>query len=172
VRAAGVGADAHGSGIHAFGPQARLDRVTLVGPAYLDAVDARDTLFVGPVTVQRAGDSQIRSGALQWPPPAAPHRGALVYGAPAGVPHGRRTTAGAPRFVSLTPSDPAYARLADDTDPLVREASSDGGEPGAFHDNQDRRRGEELEHIVDDFLPAGLSAAIFFVDQGTVRHAR
>jgi hypothetical protein len=68
-----------------------------------------------------------------------------------------------PRFTSVRFGDPAYAQLSLDCPSELRRGGRDGTEMGVFCHLHRPQREINLEHILDEYLPFGLSAAVFYV---------
>lgn len=66
-------------------------------------------------------------------------------------------------FRSRRFGDPAYAALADDCPGMITHGAADGGELGVFHSSRNRSRLEALAHVIDDYLPEGLSSEVRFM---------
>jgi len=66
-------------------------------------------------------------------------------------------------FRSRRFGDPAFAALADDCPAAIAYGAADGGELGVFHGCRNRSRVEALAHVIDDYLPEGLSSEVRFM---------
>ncbi|HZI14612.1 MAG TPA: hypothetical protein VE153_29865, partial [Myxococcus sp.] len=126
-----------GHALGAPGPRALLERCTFLGPVHVEAaVRARDCLFTHRVDVERPQESLLEWCALPWSSRHLPRNRCLLFSAPREE-IGPGVIASAPVFVSLSPAEPAYGRLADDGPAELRTGAGDGGELGAFHDLQE-----------------------------------
>ena len=67
-----------------------------------------------------------------------------------------------PRFTSLRFGDPAYAQLGLDCPPELLRGGRDGSEMGVLCQLHRPQREINLKHILDEYLPFGMSAAIFY----------
>lgn len=153
------GLDADGAG-----PVTVMERCTVLGKVHVEALTlARDCLFTRRVRAVHQLDSQLRGCALPWSSRGLPHHRCLLFSAPLEEVR-RGVIASAPEFVSRSPDEPGYGRLADGGPPELRTAAEDGGEPGVFHDLHEERRLASLEDVLNEYLPAGLSAAVSFID--------
>lgn len=65
-----------------------------------------------------------------------------------------------PRFNSTRYGSPAYAQLSADCPPEIVRGADDESEMGAFHDLFQPQRAANLEARLDEFVPAGMDAAI------------
>jgi hypothetical protein len=146
------------------GPVSRLERCTLLGKVQVESLElARDCLFARRVRVANRQGSQLIGCALPWSSRELPHHRCLLFSAPLEeVREG--VIASGPEFVSRSAAEPGYGRLSDAGPPELRTAAEDGGEPGVFHDLHEERRFATLEDVLDEYLPAGLSAAVSFID--------
>jgi hypothetical protein len=146
------------------GPRASLECCTVLGQVYLEALThTRDCLFTRKVEVVRRQDSLLQGCALPWNSRHLPRHRCLLFGAPPeAVEPG--IIASTPEFVSLSPAGPGDGRLADGGPPELRTCAEDGAEPGLFHDLQEERRLAALRDVLDEYLPAGLSAGLTFLE--------
>ncbi|RKH55947.1 hypothetical protein [Corallococcus aberystwythensis] len=146
------------------GPVSVLERCTLLGKVHVEALElARDCLFTRRVRAVNRMGSQLIGCALSWSSRELPYQRCLLFSAP--LEEAREgVIASAPAFVSLSVSAPGYGRLADAGPAELRTAAEDGGEPGVFHDLHEERRLATLENVLDEYLPAGLGAAVSFID--------
>lgn len=65
-----------------------------------------------------------------------------------------------PRFNSIRYGSPAYAQLASDCPPEIVRGADDESEMGVFHDLFQPQRAANLEVRLDEFVTAGMDAAI------------
>lgn len=146
------------------GPAARLTGTTVLGAVYAEALPlAQDCLFTRRVEVRHVQESLLRSCALPWDSRHLPRHHCVLFHAPPEAAEGAAIDAG-PEFVSLSPGEPGYARLADDGPRELRTGAQDGGEFGVYHPLQEERRLVALRGVLEEYLPAGLSAGVFFID--------
>jgi hypothetical protein len=137
------------------GPALNLEQCTVFGRVHAQKVTACDVIFTGPLRTA--------------PPPEARDQIQHSY-----VPAGSTTLEGGPhpsistdvtppRFTSTRYGDPAYAQLSLDCPPPIRGGAADGSEMGAFHDLYQRQAEANMRAVLDEYLPLGLRAGIFFV---------
>jgi hypothetical protein len=136
------------------GPMLDLERTTILGKVRADKVTASDVIFADLLT------------AL---PPEIPDQIQHSY-----VPDGSTTLDGGPhpsisrdiappRFTSTRYGDPAYAQLSLDCPRQILGGAADGSEMGAFHDLYQLLAEENLRTVLDEYLPLGLRASIFYI---------
>jgi len=136
------------------GPALKLERSTIFGRVHARKVTACDVIFTGPLTA---------------PSPETPDQMQHSY-----VPEGSTTLEGGPhpsistgitppRFTSTRYGDPAYAQLSLDCPPQIRGGAADSSEMGAFHDLHQLRAEANLREALEEYLPLGLHASIFYV---------
>ncbi len=150
------------------GPSTRLTRTTVLGSVHVESLSlAEDCLFTHDVEVHHVQTSMLRYCALPWASRNLPRHRCLLFSAPleatGGAP-GEATIASSPEFVSLSPGEPGYARLADVGPEELRNGAREGGEFGVYHPLQEERRLTALRGVLEEYLPAGLSAGVFFID--------
>ncbi|HEX2090824.1 MAG TPA: hypothetical protein VHG28_00425, partial [Longimicrobiaceae bacterium] len=68
-----------------------------------------------------------------------------------------------PRFTSTRYGDPGYAQLAPDCPREIRTGARDGSEMGVFHHLQQPQREANLREVLEEYLPYGVRAGIFYV---------
>ncbi|RKI39381.1 hypothetical protein D7Y27_22095 [Corallococcus sp. AB004] len=152
-----------GRTLDSTGPVSVLERCTVLGRVRVESLElARDCLFVRRVRAVNRLNSALAGCALPWSSHELPHHRCLFFSAPLEAVR-QGVIASAPVFVSLSPTEPGYGRLADAAPGELRTAAEDGGEPGVFHDLHEERRLAALEDVLDEYLPAGLSAAVSFI---------
>ena len=59
--------------------------------------------------------------------------------------------------------NPAYAQLDTRCSTLIRRGASNGSEMGAFNSLEQARRQDNILQMVDEYLPFGLEAGVFYV---------
>ena len=68
-----------------------------------------------------------------------------------------------PRFESVQFGEPEYARLSMDCPPEIRTGSAEGGEMGVWNRLRQPQREADIRPSLDEFLPFGLEAGIYYV---------
>jgi hypothetical protein len=137
------------------GPALKLERSTIFGQVHARKVTACDVIFTGPLRTD--------------PPPETRDQIQHSY-----VPVGSTTLEGRPhpsistgitppRFTSTHYGDPAYAQLSLDCPRQIRGGAADGSEMGAFHDLHQTQAEANIRAVLDEYLPLGLRAGIFYV---------
>jgi hypothetical protein len=136
------------------GPALNLERATIFGQVHARKVTACDVIFSGPLNA-----------------PAPETRDQMQHSY---VPVGSTTLEGRPhpsistgitppRFTSTRYGDPAYAQLSLDCPRQIRGGAADGSEMGAFHELHQLQAEANLRAVLDEYLPLGLRAGIFYV---------
>jgi len=160
------GAGAAIAGAHAGGPGPALDLqdVTIFGPVHARQVrQATGVIFGGILRVEDL-DSGLVSFSYVPPGSRTPRRESCQPPAERESPDGRAAgEAAAPVFTSTRFGDPAYAQLGVSAPGTIRRGAPDGGEMGAFHDLFLVQRQDNLNAILDEFMPFGLEAGIYFI---------
>ncbi|MFY0572537.1 hypothetical protein ACN28E_53145 [Archangium lansingense] len=153
-----------GEHAHSPGPTTSMTRTTVLDAVHVDALPlAEDCLFTEHVEVRHVQGSLLRTCALPWSSRHLPRHRCLLFSAPLEA-AGEATIAAGPEFVSRAVGEPGYARLAD-TGPIeLKTGAQDGGEFGVYHPLQEERRLVALRGVLEEYLPAGLSAGVFFID--------
>jgi hypothetical protein len=137
------------------GPALKLERSTIFGQVHARKVTACDVIFTGPLRTD--------------PPPETPDQIQHSYVAEGsttleGRPHPSISTGiTPPRFTSTHYGDPAYAQLSLDCPRQIRGGAGDGSEMGAFHDLHQLQAEANIRAVLDEYLPLGLRAGIFYV---------
>ncbi len=133
------------------GPVVELVACTVLGEARVSAIPAaQETLFLGPLSVQRRHEGVLHHCALAAGS-RAPHQDACVPFEPAS----------APELVSTVLGQVGFAQLVG-TDTLHHFMASHGGESGVWGDLLQHARVAALRGVIDEFLPVGWSAAVSF----------
>lgn len=142
---------------HPPGPPATIERTTIFGRVSVQRllsvleVIFTEPVFVGDTTRGRISFSYVPTGSRAparefcQPPEGAPASGLR------------------PKFTSVRFGDPAYAQLSLDCPPQIRRGGTDGAEMGVFRHLHQPQREINLQHILDEYLPFGQSAAVFYV---------
>jgi len=68
-----------------------------------------------------------------------------------------------PSFTSKRCGDPGYAQLSPSCAPEIRSGAEDGSEMGVFQHLHQPQREANLRSSLDEYLPSGLEAGIFYV---------
>ncbi len=135
------------------GPRATLTRTTVLGMVSLyELAEASDCLFSEQVRVQRIETGMVRYSYLaadsQTPP------GFRCQPDPA-------TTASLP-LMSTRYGDTGYARLSRECPRTISAGAESGSEMGAYHNLFQLQREVNLQGVIDEYLPYGLEAGLFF----------
>lgn len=148
-----------------YGGPLTIARCTVIGA--IDTAEmtlGEDSIFLGVVTAERRQSGCVR---FSWVPRGSrvPRRfhcqPSFPDGATAGLIHrieGRLR----PRFTTLVYGKPAYAQLDWRGATEIYRGASTGSEMGAFSNLFQPQREDGLRVRLDEFLPAGLEAGIFF----------
>ena len=153
------GPDMDGKTEHGAGPAVSLDQVTVFGEVYATRLLATDSLLYDPVTLVKLPRSQIAAGDVSFsylPPESLGHDG-LRH------PQAARPGTPPPVFTSRRYGDPAYAQLGPGCPLAILGGSADGSEMGAFHDLYQLQAEQNLSALLDEYLPLGLSAGVFYL---------
>lgn len=126
-------------GLAVEGPPLDLERVTVLGDLVVAALSTRDSLVAGVV---RGADPEASHSHLQLP---------------------GREDLPAPRFSALRLGSPAYGQLHRACPATIQCGASDGGELGAFHTLYHQQAVANLAPALDEYLPLGLEAGIFYM---------
>ncbi len=157
------------------GPPITLERVTVFGQVKAQRVEyALDVIFTRPITVDDDARGRVRFSYV--PPgsevPTTDHCQPELALAQEEIRLGRPTTQEErkilehrlrPRFESVQFGGPEYARLSLDCPPEIRTGSHDGGEMGVFNRLRQPQREANIKPSLDEFLPYGLEAGIYYV---------
>ncbi len=141
-----------------------LERVTVFGQVRCDLLQASDCLFDDTVTVGDRQSGCIRFSRFEFrrpgPEPALPQRYHCVptTAQRSECPPGRRCIA--PIFNSRRFGRPDYAQLASAAPHVLLTAAESGAEVGVFADTLGTLRLGNLQTKLNDYLPAGLAAAL------------
>ncbi|MBI4276920.1 MAG: hypothetical protein HY660_00565, partial [Armatimonadetes bacterium] len=145
-----------GGGTAITAPATEVQISTVLGPSTLRSLEAGNSIFTGKVTVARRQTGCVRFSYLPLDS-RAPRRYRCQ---PADA-----ATAGQilPHFTSMAYGQPGYGQLAASGPAVIRTGAEDEGEMGAFHFLQQTQRVGSLRISLDEYLPFGLEAGIFFV---------
>jgi hypothetical protein len=128
---------------------------------------ASDTLFTAPVTVTRQQTGAVRYSYVPVGS-TTPQRYrcqpdlALASQEDGGV-RARTQQRLIPSFTSTRYGDPGYAQLSPHSAEEIRRGAEDGSEMGVFHHLHQAQRDAALRVTVEEFLPAGLEAGVFYM---------
>jgi len=148
-----------------FGPRATLERATIFGPVRLQELPmASEVIFTGPLTVQQRQTGGVRFSYVpdgsRTPPRYRCQPDMALAGRPDDERERRRL---APIFTSTRYGAPGYGQLALGCAPQIRAGAEDGSEMGAYHMLHQPQRAVSLLAALDEYLPAGLEAGLFYV---------
>ncbi len=156
-----------------------LLRTTVLGRVRVREVGTvLDSLLVGPLECERRQVGEVSFSYLA-PASRTPRRlgcqpDGVVSEVDERVAHGRlprhereRARAAeiarvAPAFDSTRFGDPAYGRLIEAAPEALTRGAHDEGELGAYHDQWQRLRGQDLRRRLEEFAPAGIDIEILF----------
>jgi hypothetical protein len=143
------------------GPVVNLERVTVFGKVRVQELEVvRDVIFTDPVLVSKRQTGYIGFCYVpeqsQTPPldHCQPTRSA---------PHPGRSDVVVPRFTSTFYGDPGYAQLDPACGPRLLRGASNGAEMGALNSLHSAQRQDNISHMLDEYLPYGFAAGIFYV---------
>jgi len=157
------------------GPIIDLERVTIFGNVRVQELrQAQDVIFTGPVEVknQQCGLISFSYVPTHSHTPRREHcqpQRAIQTQSNAQLPEGQSQPAEAesepvyPMFTSTRYGNPAYAQLDTRCSALIRRGASNGSEMGAFNSLQLARRQDNIAQMLDEYLPFGLDAGVFYV---------
>jgi hypothetical protein len=156
---------AHGIAVHAHGARLNVRGSTLFGSTLAGVLDASDSLFTGPVHVDRR-----QAGGVEYSfvPPAsytpARHRCQPDLALADGLPeeHAWIRARLVPAFTSTRYGDPGYAQLTPSTPSEIRAGATNDGEMGAFYLLYQPLRMTYFLNTLREFLPAGRDVGVFF----------
>jgi hypothetical protein len=152
------------------GPLVDLQNVTIFGAVHVRQVrQASGVIFGGPL---RVDDTHTGLVSFSYVPPGShtprrescePHEPHEPGEEPESAHFRSSEETLEPTFSSTRFGDPAYAQLGLRCPAVIRRGAANGGEMGAFHDLFLVQRQDNLKAILDEFMPFGLEAGIFFV---------
>jgi hypothetical protein len=157
------------------GPIIDLERVTIFGSVRVQELrQAHDVIFTAPVDVenQQCGLISFSYVPAHSHTPRREHcqpQRAIHMQGNAQVPEGQSQPAKAesepayPMFTSARYGNPAYAQLDTRCSSLIRRGASNGSEMGAFNSLEQARRQDNIAQMLDEYLPFGLEAGVFYV---------
>jgi hypothetical protein len=158
-----------GAAITAPGARAAIERSTVFGTTGARVVEASDSIFTGDVVAGVVQDGCVRFSALPQPPASRtsrryrcqPDMALQLVKKAAELP--RRRAELRPAFTSTVFGEPGYAQLATECADEIRTGAEDGSEMGVFGFLEQPQREANLRTCLDEYLPAGLEAGLFFV---------
>lgn len=147
------------------GPRATLERSTVLGAAQLQELPmASEVIFTAPVTVEQRQTGGVRfcymPGNSLTPPRYRCQPDMALAGAEDKQQVRRRL---APVFTSTRYGEPGYAQLSLGCAAEISAGAEDGSEMGVFHLLHQPQRVASLRAALDEYLPAGLEAGLFYV---------
>jgi len=167
ILSSGAKSDGSVSALSAKGAHVALDSVTVFGTVNAETLEATNSIFVGPVTVDRRQSGCVRfcyvaDGSL------VPRRyrcqpDLALQGITDPVVAGQIRLRLTPTFTSKFDGDPGYAQLAVRCPSEILTGADDGSEMGVFRFLQQPQREANLRAILDEYLRFGLEAGSFFV---------
>lgn len=149
------------------GAPATLARSTVLGVVFVASIPhASETLFCGPVIAVR--DQEGRMEYCYVPPMSLTpprHRCQPDLALAAAGEDGRDAVLAhlRPRFTSTRYGDPGYAQLAPECPRELRTGARDGSEMGVFQHLRQPLREANLRLALDEYLPYGTRAGVFYV---------
>ncbi len=145
---------------------AKVERCTLLGTAALEVLDASDAIVTGLTTVERSQQGCCRYSFFPDGSKLPRCFQCQPQTALAGVKAAERPRVlnrVEPSFTSVRFGQAGYAQLATTGAEEIRRGGSDEGEMGAFHGLRQPQREDNAADVVQEFLPFGLEAGLFFV---------
>jgi hypothetical protein len=144
----------HGHQVAVTAPATDIQSSTVLGEVKARTLDAGNSIFTEPVTVERRQSGCVRFCYLP-PGSVAPRRFRCQPASPEAA---QRVV---PRFASVTYGQPVYGQLSPSCPDEIARGAEDEGEMGAFHFLQQPRRIDNLRASLDEYLRIGLEAGIF-----------
>jgi len=152
---------------HEYAPTASFLRSTVLGEVHLgELADARDSLFIGAVSVRRRHVGSIRSCAVPAHSTTCRRVHCFEFWTEETPPSGSlvKDSLPPPSFVSLRFGDPGFAQLATEAHSNFRSGASNGHELGVYNSVRQHDRLRFLKASVHEYLPVGWWADIQFVN--------
>jgi len=156
------------------GPLSTLERTTVFGKVFVRELSlASEVIFTAPVTVERRQTGGMRFCYVPAGS-ATPQRyrcqpDLILTGVPALDEQVRVQRRLVPVFSTTQYRDadthrlnPAYAQLSLHCAPEILSGAEDGAEMGVFHHLHQPQRAANLRTALDEYLPMGLEAGIFY----------
>jgi hypothetical protein len=137
------------------GPAVHLERVTVFGQVSAKQVTACNVIFTEPVTAPqpKTQDDEVRFSYVPADSVTPNHEPYLPIS----------KALRPPVFTSKHFGDPAYAQLSERCPLDIRGGASHGSEIGAFHELHTPQAEANIPSVLDEYLPAGLQARVFYV---------
>ncbi len=145
---------------NAFGPATSLERVTIFGAVTVRELSASEVIFTGRVQVQRRQSGLVRFSYLPDGSQTPQRYRCQPDLAQAG---GATTQFLQPSFTATDYRDPAYAQLGPACPREIAAGAENGAEMGVFHHLLQPQRSANLRTALDESLPAGLEAGIYYI---------
>jgi hypothetical protein len=146
----------------------RIVRSTVFGQVQVHAIDlAENSIFDGKVTVARSQQGCMRFCYVtpgSRTPPRYQCQPDLAAKGKTGDQKTNEETRVKPRFNSTRYGRPDYCQLADDCAVEITRGADDESEMGVFHDLYQPQRLANLSARLDEYSPAGMDAAIIFMN--------
>lgn len=155
------------------GPLIDLERVTIFGKVQLQELRlAQDVIFTAPVEVKQQHCGLVCFSYV----PARSHTPRREHCQPQRAIHAQSNSQLPdrqgqseenepvyPLFTSTRYGDAAYAQLDNCCSPQIRRGASNGSEMGAFNSLRQPQRQDNISQMLDEYLPFGLDAGVFYV---------
>ena len=149
-----------------FGPPTSLHRSTVLGEVRVAELTTSDVIFTHRISVQRQRIGFVRycyvSDESRTPRRyhCQPDMALVDMTDPALEQQTRARLK--PLFTSLVLGQPGYAQLSLRCPVEIRTGAEDGSEMGTFHNLHQPQRQSRLRAALDEYLPIGLQASIYF----------
>lgn len=137
------------------GPALDLERSTIFGQVHARNVTACDVIFSGPLRTDPPPETRDQIQHSYVPEESTTRGGGRHPSISTGITP--------PRFTSTHYGHPAYAQLSLDCPRQIQGGAADGSEMGAFHDLHQLQAEANIRAVLDEYLPLGLRAGIFYV---------
>lgn len=145
------------TGAHAqtneHGPPSTLERVTIFGCVQVKTLTASEAIFTKPVTVQQRQEGYIRFSYVSPGSQTPPRYRCLP----------NQEHLGFPEFTSTQYGQPGYGQLGQQCPKDITTGAENRAEMGAFEHLLQPQRAANLKTCLDQYLPTGLEAGIFYV---------
>ncbi len=151
-----------------FGPRTRLARATIFGAVVVTEFDVvSDVIFNDPVWSERRQTGCLRFSHVP-PGSRTPRRHRCQPDlALSGIEDANTRSAIArrlrPQYASVRYGEPDFAQLNRNCATEIRSGAEDGAEMGAFQQLRQPQREANLHAALEEYLPFGLQAGLFFV---------
>ena len=163
------GAPAGGMAIDAPGAHLSLTRCSVLGETRARTVEISNGIHTSGVRATVLQEGCVRYSVLpEHPGSLVPRRyrcqpDLTLAGTDDPALAQRRRAELQPAFTSVRHGDPSYAQLSRTCAPEILAGAEDGSAMGAFSALREPQRLANLRTCVDEYLPTGLDAGIFFV---------